>query len=114
VRQLSANYHEVLDRFLVPAGPGTGTGPVEGFLIAHPVADRAAHLMADVGPPGTKSKKVVHLRIDPNDESMTLADVLAKIPEIQKEHPDREVFWDGDEYAICSLPKRLRAPPSTH
>lgn len=70
--------------------------------------------MADVGSVGAKAKKVVHLRIDPNDESLTLADVLAKIPELQRQHPDREVFWDGDEYAICSLPKRARASTSPH
>ncbi|MGI0053409.1 MAG: hypothetical protein ACREC5_01260 [Thermoplasmata archaeon] len=70
--------------------------------------------MADVGLPGLKEKKIVHLRIDPNDESMTLADVLAKIPELQRQHPEREVFWDGDEYAICSLPKRVRAPSTSH
>jgi hypothetical protein len=60
------------------------------------------------------NRKIVHLRIDPNDESMTLADVLAKIPELQRKHPDREVFWDGDEEAICSLPKRVRAATVSH
>jgi hypothetical protein len=70
--------------------------------------------MADVGHAVEKSRKLVHLRIDPNDESLTLADVLAKIPELQRKHPDREVFWDGDEYAICSLPKRARAPTLPH
>ncbi len=70
--------------------------------------------MADVGAASQKGKKLVHLRIDPNDETMTLADVLAKIPELQRKHPDREVFWDGDEYAICSLPKRARATPPSH
>jgi hypothetical protein len=70
--------------------------------------------MVELGASSPKVKKLVHLRIDPNDESMTLADVLAKIPELQKKHPDREVFWDGDEYAICSLPKRARAPAPSH
>jgi hypothetical protein len=70
--------------------------------------------MVDVGTSSEKAKKLVHLRIDPNDESMTLADVLSKIPELQKKHPDREVFWDGDEYAICSLPKRARATTAPH
>jgi hypothetical protein len=51
----------------------------------------------------------VHLRIDPNDESTTLEDVLTRISELQRKHPDREVFFDGDEYAICSRPKRARA-----
>ncbi|MCI4324158.1 MAG: hypothetical protein L3K03_09160 [Thermoplasmata archaeon] len=70
--------------------------------------------MAEHGHPPDRSKKIVHLRIDPNDETMTLADVLAKIPELQRKHPDREVFWDGDEYAICSLPKRVKAAPTSH
>jgi hypothetical protein len=58
-----------------------------------------------------RSEKTVHLRIDPNDESMTLEDVLSKITELQRKHPDREVFFDGDEYAICSRPKRPKATP---
>ncbi|MHB1434634.1 MAG: hypothetical protein ACYCPN_00325 [Thermoplasmata archaeon] len=53
-------------------------------------------------------EKTIHQRIDPNDESTTLEDVLTKISELQRKHPDREVFFDGDEYAICSRPKRLR------
>ena len=52
----------------------------------------------------------MHLRIDPNDESTTLEDVLSRISELQRKHPEREVFFDGDEYAICSRPKRSRAP----
>jgi hypothetical protein len=56
-----------------------------------------------------RPEKTVHVRIDPNDESTTLEDVLAQISELQRKHPDREVFFDGDEYAICSRPKRTRA-----
>ncbi len=68
--------------------------------------------------PGTvhvteRHEKTVHLRIDPNDESTTLEDVLTRISELQRKHPDREVFFDGDEYAICSRPKRAR-PSSVH
>lgn len=70
--------------------------------------------MAEIGHSADRAKKIVHLRIDPNDETLTLADVLAKIPELQRKHPDREVFWDGDEYAIVSLPKRVRAPAAPH
>ncbi len=58
----------------------------------------------------TRLEKTVHVRIDPNDESTTLEDVLTRISELQRKHPDREVFFDGDEYAICSRPKRARAP----
>jgi hypothetical protein len=28
------------------------------------------------------------------------------IEDIQKKNPDIEVFFDGDEFAICSRPKR--------
>jgi len=50
--------------------------------------------------------KKVHLKIDRAGDDMTLRQVLEKISEIQEENPDREVFFDGDEYAICSRPKR--------
>lgn len=56
-----------------------------------------------------RPEKTVHLRIDPNDESTTLEAVLTKISELQRKHPEREVFFDGDEYAICSRPKRPKA-----
>lgn len=59
-----------------------------------------------------RPEKRVHLRIDPNDESTTLEDVLSKISELQRKNPDRDVFFDGDEYAICSRPKRTRAAPA--
>jgi hypothetical protein len=67
--------------------------------------------------PGTgrtteRPEKTVHLRIDPNDESTTLEDVLSRISELQRKHPEREVFFDGDEYAICSRPKRARVAPA--
>lgn len=50
--------------------------------------------------------KKIHLKIDKNDPSITLKDVLDKIQEIQKENPELEVFFDGDEYAVCSRPKK--------
>jgi len=65
--------------------------------------------MGETGRSGDKPEKTVHLRIDPNDESTTLEAVLTKISELQRKHPDREVFFDGDEYAICSRPKRPKA-----
>ena len=68
--------------------------------------------MGDPGPKPDKADKTVHLRIDPNDESTTLEDVLSKISEIQRRHPDREVFFDGDEYAIVSRPRRPRVTVS--
>jgi hypothetical protein len=64
--------------------------------------------MAGSHRPPEKSDKTVHLRIDPNDENTTLEDVLSKISELQRKHPEREVFFDGDEYAICSRPRRAK------
>jgi hypothetical protein len=66
--------------------------------------------MPGTGHTTARPEKTVHLRIDPNDESTTLEDVLSRISELQRKHPDREVFFDGDEYAICSRPKRTHAP----
>jgi len=51
-------------------------------------------------------EKRIHLRIDPNDESITLRDITLRIQEIQRQNPDLDVFFDGDEYAICSRPKK--------
>jgi hypothetical protein len=64
--------------------------------------------MVGTGRMPEKSDKTVHLRIDPNDENTTLEDVLSKISELQRKHPDREVFFDGDEYAIVSRPRRAK------
>lgn len=50
--------------------------------------------------------KKIHYRIDKNNTSVTLKDVLDKIQQIQKENPDLDVFFDGDEYAVCSRPKK--------
>ena len=51
-------------------------------------------------------EKRIHYRIDPNDETITLKDIMLKIQELQRDHPDLDVFWDGDEYAVCSRPKK--------
>ncbi|MCJ2669333.1 MAG: hypothetical protein KAS60_07575 [Thermoplasmata archaeon] len=55
---------------------------------------------------GIVMDKKIHLKIDKNDSSITLKDVLDKIQEIQEENPELEVFFDGDEYAVCSRPRR--------
>ena len=52
------------------------------------------------------TEKTVHLKIDKHTSDMTLDDILKTIEKIQKENPDLEVFFDGDEYAICSIPKK--------
>ena len=49
--------------------------------------------------------KKIHKKIDRHDDSITLSDIQDMIEEIQEEHPDREVFFDGDEFAICSRKK---------
>jgi len=52
----------------------------------------------------TLSKRV-WVRIDRNDPQLTLRDVAERIKQLQREHPDLDVFFDGDEFAICSRPK---------
>jgi hypothetical protein len=47
----------------------------------------------------------VHVKLK-RDGAMTISDVMDKIRDIQARHPDMDVFLDGDEYAICSIPKR--------
>ncbi len=49
--------------------------------------------------------KRIHKRIDRNDDEITLEDIQKMINDLQEEYPDREVFFDGDEFAICSRKK---------
>ncbi len=49
--------------------------------------------------------KKIHKKIEKDDESLTIDDIQQLIKKIQEENPDREVFFDGDEYAICSRKK---------
>ncbi len=53
---------------------------------------------------GALSKRV-WVRIDRYNTNVTLREVHDKIRQIQEDNPDLDVFWDGDEYAICSRPK---------
>ena len=50
-------------------------------------------------------KKVLH-RVKRGDPTVSLSDILSMIEEFQKENPEMDVFWDGDEYAICARKKR--------
>ncbi|MFO8110488.1 MAG: hypothetical protein R6U17_08240 [Thermoplasmata archaeon] len=52
--------------------------------------------------------KRIHKKVNKDDDSVTLTDIQEMIEEIQKAHPDREVFFDGDDFAICSRKKRDR------
>lgn len=55
--------------------------------------------------------KRVWVRIDRNDPKLSLRDVAERIKEIQREHPDLDVFFDGDEFAICSRPRGETGAP---
>ena len=46
--------------------------------------------------------KTIHLKVDRNDDKISLREVIEMISDIQAKNPDREVFWDGDAHAICS------------
>jgi hypothetical protein len=59
----------------------------------------------DYVPRRQRMDKIVHLKVDRNDETISLREVIEKITEIQAKNPDREVFWDGDANAICSRKK---------
>jgi hypothetical protein len=37
--------------------------------------------------------------------NLSLSEVLDKIKELQDQNPNLDVFFDGDEYAICSKPR---------
>ncbi len=51
--------------------------------------------------------KIVMVRVKKGDPNVTLGDILKKIGELQAEHPDMDIFWDGDEYAICGRKKKV-------
>lgn len=51
-------------------------------------------------------QKRIHVKIDRSKKELSLRDVLDKIKEIQDANPDLDVFFDGDEYAICSRPRK--------
>ncbi len=53
-------------------------------------------------------EKRVLVKINKDNTEMTLRDVLDKIKELQDKNPDMDVFWDGDQYAICG---RVRKAP---
>lgn len=55
---------------------------------------------------GRGMAKTIHLKVDKDDPTVSLTDVLAKVAEIQRAHPELDVFFDGDEYAIVSRPRK--------
>jgi hypothetical protein len=40
--------------------------------------------------------------------NLSLTEVLERIKQLQDQNPDLDVFFDGDEYAICSRPRAQR------
>jgi hypothetical protein len=56
-------------------------------------------------------EKKIELKIDRNDDSITLKDVVDKIQELQDKNPDLDVFFDGDEFAVCSRPRTKEKEP---
>jgi len=46
--------------------------------------------------------KMIHLRIT----SETVKELEEVVKKLQSQYPDREVFIDGDEFAVCSTPKK--------
>lgn len=52
---------------------------------------------------GHKPEKKIEHRIKADE---TIEEVMKIVEELQQKHPDREFFLDGDEFAICSRPRR--------
>jgi hypothetical protein len=51
-------------------------------------------------------QKRVLVQIKKDHTELSLREVLEKIQELQAQHPDEDVFFDGDEYAICVRPRK--------
>ncbi len=49
--------------------------------------------------------KIVHLRLSEHPD-ITIGEIVEIMEELAKKYPDREIFLDGDENAICSRPKK--------
>ncbi len=51
--------------------------------------------------------KIVHLRLKDRPD-LTVGELYEIMMELSQKYPDREFFFDGDEQAICSRPKKAR------
>lgn len=51
-------------------------------------------------------QKRILVKIKKDGTELSLREVLEKIKELQAQNPDLDVFFDGDEYAICSRPRK--------
>lgn len=47
------------------------------------------------------AEKRVLVKINRDKTELSLREVLDKIKELQEKNPDMDVFFDGDQYAIC-------------
>ncbi len=56
-------------------------------------------------------RKRVWKRIDRDDPKVTLRDVHQLLEQIQRDHPAEDIFFDGDEFAICSWSVETKVPP---
>ena len=54
----------------------------------------------------SQMEKKVLVKIKKDQTELSLREVLEKIKELQAQHPDEDVFFDGDEYAICVRPRK--------
>ncbi len=50
-------------------------------------------------------EKIVHLKLQEHPE-ITVGELYEIMKELALKYPDREIFFDGDEQAICSRPKK--------
>jgi hypothetical protein len=50
------------------------------------------------------SRAVVVFRPKKNSD-ITVSEIMNKMDRYRKKHPHREVFFDGDEFAICYIRK---------
>ncbi len=60
--------------------------------------------LAEGGVSGMQKKILVKIKKDGSE--LSLREVLDKIKELQDQNPDEDVFFDGDEYAICARPRK--------
>ena len=106
------------------AGPGVAPPPGAGSRIGRPRGQEGEMQRLQQGdrqqvgapllraPPGAALRPLLlrmqgvglmqpdHVYIDIRTCDLTLSQVMARVAELQKEHPDQEIFMDGDLYAI--------------
>lgn len=51
-------------------------------------------------------EKIVHLRLKEHPE-LTVGELAEIMRELTEKYPDREIFLDGDEQAICSRKRKI-------